>query len=181
MNVIFEYIDTWGEWASPIATSDQLFYSDSHLSKTTLGMEYSFSERPDSIFFLLNWTIQFVQLKVGNCSLQYIKLWCCSKCKICFDRPWQDLNLQSPVSETDALSIRPQGRYLSSTKSGFLPPPKISTLGHTSYESIDLKLWKSLKVAKITKDFDFRLLPTFAHYTIFRKYQGNLMLVIWQV
>ena len=24
-------------------------------------------------------------------------------------RPWQDLNLQSPVSETDALSIRPQG------------------------------------------------------------------------
>ena len=25
-------------------------------------------------------------------------------------RPWQDLNLQSPVSETDALSIRPQGR-----------------------------------------------------------------------
>ena len=26
------------------------------------------------------------------------------------DRPWQDLNLQSPVSETDALSIRPQGQ-----------------------------------------------------------------------
>ena len=25
-------------------------------------------------------------------------------------RPWQDSNLQSPVSETDALSIRPQGR-----------------------------------------------------------------------
>ena len=28
--------------------------------------------------------------------------------KVC--RPWQDSNLQSPVSETDALSIRPQGR-----------------------------------------------------------------------
>ena len=28
-------------------------------------------------------------------------------------RPWQDLNLQSPVSETDALSIRPQGRSYS--------------------------------------------------------------------
>ena len=29
--------------------------------------------------------------------------------KIC--RPWQDSNLQSPDSESDALSIRPQGRY----------------------------------------------------------------------
>ena len=36
-----------------------------------------------------------------------------------FSRPWQDLNLQSPVSETDALSIRPQGRYYHPPNLGF--------------------------------------------------------------
>ena len=44
-----------------------------------------------------------------------------------FGRPWQDSNLQSPVSETDALSIRPQGRCYQAPNLGFRQTPKIST------------------------------------------------------
>ena len=44
-----------------------------------------------------------------------------------FGRPWQDSNLQSPVSETDALSIRPQGLCYQAPNLSFRQPPKIST------------------------------------------------------
>ena len=52
------------------------------------------------------------------------KMACCNiqieyRSKHLCDRPWQDLNLQSPVSETDALSIRPQGRYYYPPNLGF--------------------------------------------------------------
>ena len=47
-----------------------------------------------------------------------------------FGRPWQDSNLQSPVSETDALSIRPQGRCYQAPNLSFRQLPEISTLGH---------------------------------------------------
>ena len=45
-----------------------------------------------------------------------------------FGRPWQDLNLQSPVSETDALSIWPQGRSCHQTKLAFCQPPRFQHL-----------------------------------------------------
>ena len=42
--------------------------------------------------------------------------------KVC--RPWQDSNLQSPVSETDALSIRPQGRGVNMSCIGLIQEVK---------------------------------------------------------
>ena len=43
-------------------------------------------------------------------------------------RPWQDSNLQSPVSETDALSIRPQGRSCRTSNLGFRHLPRFQHL-----------------------------------------------------
>ena len=64
-------------------------------------------------------------------------IWCCSNFKKICGRPWQDLNLQSPVSETDALSIRPQGRAYQPSNLGFSQLPRFQhssscILGHRS-------------------------------------------------
>ena len=77
-----------------------------------------------------------------------------------FGRPWQDLNLQSPVSETDALSIRPQGRSYQLTNLGFCQLPRFQhssftwfppLLGNWVVSSISKSVSRRSLVAKVRR------------------------------